>query len=44
MAKIITNKYEIFEIFPSYSGISQTLLIIYFIKNDQNLYDSLTVW
>jgi hypothetical protein len=29
MAKIITNKYEIFEIFPSYSGISQTINRLY---------------
>lgn len=41
MSKIITNKYEIFEMSTVYNGISQTLKITYFIKNDQNLYQSL---
>jgi hypothetical protein len=41
MAKIITNKYEIFEISTVYYGISNLLKITYFIKNDQNLYQSL---
>jgi predicted AlkP superfamily phosphohydrolase/phosphomutase len=41
MAKIITNKYEIFEMSTVYNGISQTLKITYFIKNEQSLYQSL---
>jgi predicted nucleotidyltransferase len=40
MAKIITGKYEIFEISTLYNGISETLKITYFIKNKQNLYQS----
>lgn len=39
--KFITAKYEIFELSTTYNGMSQILKITYFIKNGQNLYQSL---
>lgn len=39
--EFITTKYEIFELSTTYNGMSQILKITYFIKNEQNLYQSL---